>query len=143
MPTEASRIEVLVSTQSVRWGDMDGLGHVNNTCYFRYMEQARIEWLHAVARARGRPDEAMGSVIVNASCTFVVPIVYPARIDVHMYLATPGRTSVTSYYDIRQEGRSMAEGSAKIVWMDNATGRPTPLPDVVRALFDVREAGWA
>ena len=37
----------------IRWGDMDALGHVNNTVYFRYMEQARIEWLHACARAGG------------------------------------------------------------------------------------------
>ena len=24
----------------VRWGDMDAFGHVNNTIYFRYFEQA-------------------------------------------------------------------------------------------------------
>ncbi|NCV77840.1 MAG: acyl-CoA thioesterase, partial [Burkholderiaceae bacterium] len=23
----------------LRWGDMDAFGHVNNTLYFRYMEQ--------------------------------------------------------------------------------------------------------
>ena len=28
----------------VRWGDMDAMGHVNNTVYFRYMEQTRICW---------------------------------------------------------------------------------------------------
>ncbi|MGH8708962.1 MAG: acyl-CoA thioesterase, partial [Burkholderiales bacterium] len=28
----------------IRWGDMDAMGHVNNTTYFRYMEQARISW---------------------------------------------------------------------------------------------------
>ena len=40
---------------------MDALGHVNNTVYFRYMEQARIEWLYglqaagdALRRARAR-----------------------------------------------------------------------------------------
>ncbi len=27
---------------SVRWGDMDALGHVNNAVYFRYIEQARV-----------------------------------------------------------------------------------------------------
>jgi acyl-CoA thioester hydrolase len=27
----------------LRWGDMDAMGHVNNTVYFRYLEQARIE----------------------------------------------------------------------------------------------------
>ena len=29
---------------AIRWGDMDAMGHVNNTVYFRYMEQARISW---------------------------------------------------------------------------------------------------
>ena len=32
---------------------MDALGHVNNTVYFRYMEQARIEWLFAQAAQGG------------------------------------------------------------------------------------------
>ena len=32
----------------IRWGDMDAMGHVNNTVYFRYMEQARIEWLESI-----------------------------------------------------------------------------------------------
>ena len=32
----------------VRWGDMDVMGHVNNTMYFRYMESARIDWLAAI-----------------------------------------------------------------------------------------------
>jgi len=25
----------------LRWGDMDAFGHINNTLYFRYMEQGR------------------------------------------------------------------------------------------------------
>ena len=29
----------------IRWGDMDAMGHVNNTVYFRYIESARIAWL--------------------------------------------------------------------------------------------------
>ena len=34
-----------VTTMPIRWGDMDAYGHVNNTIYFRYMEQARVEWV--------------------------------------------------------------------------------------------------
>ena len=37
----------------IRWGDMDAMGHVNNTLYFRYLEIARLEWLYAVG---GPPD---------------------------------------------------------------------------------------
>ena len=38
---------------------MDALGHVNNTSYFRYMEQARIEWIYA-ARDRATPMRDTG-----------------------------------------------------------------------------------
>ena len=34
----------------IRWGDMDAMGHVNNTVYFRYMEQARIGWFERWCR---------------------------------------------------------------------------------------------
>ena len=52
-PMTGPRLLVHTSVQSIRWGDMDALGHVNNTVYFRYMEQARIEWLFAHAKAHG------------------------------------------------------------------------------------------
>ena len=58
----------------IRWGDMDAMGHVNNTIYFRYLEIVRIEWLHQVA---GAPDPAgEGPVIVNTFCNFLKQLKY-------------------------------------------------------------------
>ena len=131
----SDRVEVHRSTQSVRWGDMDALGHVNNTLYFRYMEQARLEWLYAFV-GHDRPYEAQsGPLIVNASCTFLEPIVYPAELEIVMTLGEPGRTSIGSFYEILLDGRRVAEGAARMVWVARADGRPTPLPDAVRALL--------
>ena len=114
------------------------LGHVNNTAYFRYFEQARIEWLYA-SRADGAPFADSGPVIVNASCTFLVPLVYPGEIEVRMYLGDPGRTSVGSFYEIHRDGKKYAEGGSKIVWVDIASGRSVPLPDAVTSLFRAAE----
>jgi acyl-CoA thioester hydrolase len=130
--THKHRLLVHTSRQSIRWGDMDALGHVNNTVYFRYMEQARIEWLSLLFPDRNAWD-ATGPVIVNASCTFLEPLVYPADIEVRMYLSDPGRSSVGSSYEIAASGRTFAEGAAKMVWIDLATGRSAPLPEVVVA----------
>jgi acyl-CoA thioester hydrolase len=127
----APRLLVHTSIQSIRWGDMDMMGHVNNTVYFRYMEQTRIEWFYAIGARGGYAEGSTGPVIVNASCTFQVPLVYPGDIEVRMFLAGPGRSSVGSHYEIRKDGSCHAEGSAKIVWIDLATGRPTPLPEAV------------
>ena len=95
-PAVASdRVEVHRSTQLVRWGDMDALGHVNNTLYFRYMEQARLEWLYALV-GHDRPYEApSGPLIVNASCTFLEPIVYPAALLTASH--TPAAKSLLDY----------------------------------------------
>jgi acyl-CoA thioester hydrolase len=129
------RLLVHTSHLTVRWGDMDVLGHVNNTNYFRYMEQARIEWVYAQAQVHeGRPyDGGQGPVIVNASCDFLVPLVYPADIEVSMFLGNPGRTSVGSYYDIHSAGTRFATGAAKMVWIDVDSGRPVPLPEALAA----------
>ena len=116
----------------IRWGDMDALGHVNNTVYFRYMEQARIEWLQQLA-PRHTSEEPLPIVIVNASCTFLLPLVYPGDVEVRMMLGDPGRTSVGSYYEMWMDGRKYADGAAKIVWLDPANGRPAPLPEAVAA----------
>ena len=128
------RVLVHTSLQKLRWGDMDMLGHVNNTVYFRYMEQARIEWIYALAGGQGY-DDGHGPVIVNASCNFIVPLVYPADVDVRMFVGDPGRTSLGSYYDLMVGDKRYAEGAARMVWTDRATGRPVPLPAHVLAFF--------
>lgn len=130
----APRRLVHVSVQAIRWGDMDALGHVNNTLYFRYMEQARTEWLEAQAAA-GLQAESQGCVIANASCDFLIPLIYPGTIDVRMFLGEPGRSSVGSFYEIWAGERKHADGAARIVWIDRSTGRPTPLPGGITAVL--------
>lgn len=45
----------------IQWGDMDALGHVNNTVYFRYMEQARVSWIQAISGSVGGEGEGRSS----------------------------------------------------------------------------------
>jgi acyl-CoA thioester hydrolase len=117
----------------IRWGDMDALGHVNNAVYFRYMEQARVEWL---ARMQERVGEfpGQGQVIVNASCTFLVPLTYPGSVEIRMFLGIPRRSSIETGYELWMGQRKYAEGAAKVVWIDLQTQRSTPLPEALVAI---------
>jgi len=133
---EAKRKLIHVTKMPIRWGDMDAYGHVNNTVYFRYMEQARVEWieeLQVIVRPGGE-----GPVIINASCTFLIPMTYPGCIEVRTFAGEPGRSSVQTYVEMRLEGdeRVYAEGSAKVVWMDTRIGKSVFLLDYVRAIFE-------
>jgi acyl-CoA thioester hydrolase len=133
-PEESPRKLLLTSLIPIRWGDMDAYGHVNNTIYFRYMEQARCEWLEALGYKVAPEGEA--PVIINASCTFLVPITYPGTVEVRLFAGRLGRSSVDTHYELRLAGSDLlySEGAAKIVWMNVATGRSVPIPDALRAV---------
>ena len=134
--THPPKVLAYTSYISIRWGDMDAYRHVNNTLYFRYMEQVRVEWSEGM-NVPVRPGGA-GPVIVNASCTFLIPMNYPGTVEVRTYAGHPGRSSVPTHVEMRIVGdeRIHAEGAAKVVWMDTQTGKSVPLPDHVRALIE-------
>jgi acyl-CoA thioester hydrolase len=130
------RKKVHTARVPIRWGDMDAMGHVNNTVYFRYMEQTRIEWLYACCARLGLAAyEREGPVIVNASCTFHAPLTYPGEAEIRMFVGSPGKSSVESYYEIWMNERKYADGAAKMVWTDLASAKSAPLPEALRALL--------
>ena len=119
----------------MRWGDMDAYRHVNNTVYFRYMEQARVEFLEQIGYQVAPTGSA--PVIINAACTFLAPLTYPGVVEVRFYCGAPGRSSIPSIYEIRLQGEETlyATGEAKIVWMEIATGKSVPIPDDLRTMI--------
>jgi acyl-CoA thioester hydrolase len=117
----------------IRWGDMDAYGHVNNTIYFRFMEQNRVEYLEQ--QGYKVMPEGTAPVIINASCTFLVPLTYPGVVEIKMFCGQPGRSSIPTHYEMRLQGDDTlyATGESKIVWMDVASGKSVAIPDELRA----------
>ena len=120
----------------IRWGDMDAMGHVNNTLYFRYMEIVRIEWLHRIG---GTPDPSgEGPVIVNAFCNFIKQFEYPGDVLARHYVANPGRSSFDTFITLERTdapGVVYASGGAKTVWVNFPQQKSVPLPDAVRRIL--------
>jgi acyl-CoA thioester hydrolase len=117
----------------IRWGDMDAMGHVNNTVYFRYMEQARIGWFDALVPE----DEAWkstGIVIANASCNFKRPLGYPGTVEVKVYTGKLGGSSVPTFYELvlAEDQAVYADGEATVVFIDMKTQKPVRIPEEIR-----------
>lgn len=132
---EHKRTLIYTTTLPIRWGDMDAMNHVNNTVYFRYMEQARVSWIQAISGSVGADGE--GPVIANAFFNFYRPVVFPGTVTIKLYVADPGRTSLDTFVTIErtdEPGVVHAAGGATLVWINQATGRPTALPEAFRAL---------
>jgi acyl-CoA thioester hydrolase len=123
-------------TVPIRWGDMDAMGHVNNTSYFRYLEIARIEWARSVGC---EPDpKGEGIVIVNAFCNFYRQFEYPGDVLLKMYTSDPGRSSFESWGTMERSdtpGVICAAGGATTVWVDFPAQKSAPLPEWLRELI--------
>lgn len=120
----------------IRWGDMDAMGHVNNTIYFRYLEIVRIEWLHSLGGAPN-PD-GDGPVIVNAFCNFIRQLEFPGELLARHYVANLGRTSFDTFITLErtdQPGLVYANGGATTVWVNFREQKSVPLPDWLRELL--------
>ena len=122
-------------TIPIRWGDMDAMGHVNNTLYFRYMEIVRVDWL---LRVGALPDpRGTGPVIVNAFCNFYKQLEYPGDVRVKMYVSDPGRTTFESWGTmelVAQPGVIYAAGGATTIWVDFPNQKSKTLPDWMREI---------
>lgn len=119
----------------IRWGDMDAMGHVNNTIYFRYLEITRLEWLFKIG-APPNPD-GQGCVIVNAFCNFIRQLEFPGNVLARHYVTNPGRSTFDTYITLERTdnpGVIYAESGSKTVWTDFRAQKSVPLPDWLRAL---------
>ena len=122
----------------IRWGDMDTMGHVNNTLYFRYFEIARLEWIYRVGAA-AHPGAGEGPVIVNAFCNFIRQLEFPGDVRVRTYLGALGKTSFDTFHEMLRTDDPetvYANGGATVVWVDFPQQKSVPMSDHARALIE-------
>ena len=132
LPTHLKQVHAV--TVPLRWGDMDAMGHINNTLYFRYMEICRLDWMFKLGVSMDLSGQ--GPVIINAFCNFLRQLTFPGDIRVTMAVGEPGRSSFESYHRIErldEPGGVYAEGGARTVWTDYAAKKSAPMPDWFRA----------
>lgn len=117
---------------AIAWGDMDALGHVNNSRYFDYFQEARIEWLQQINISM---TGKTGPVVIHVSATYLKPVVYPATLSLRSSIHSLGNSSMIMDHHLYQDEVLMCHGTSKIVWVDYAQGKSVPLPELIRSSF--------
>lgn len=129
---------------SVRSYELDGFGHLNHATFLNHFEYARFEAL----RAAGFPPEVLLASGVGIHVVRVeVDYLREARLDQKMRIETvPAEIRNTSMtleqraVDPDQPDAVFARARVVIVWI-NTSGRPTRIPEDVRAAMGWREGG--
>lgn len=116
----------------LRWRDLDAFNHVNNSNFMTYLEEARIRWFDSLGEAW--VTDTFAPLLAAVQMNYRLPIPYPAQVVVELFADRVGTTSVTIGHRIGSEDGTVlyADGHVVMVWIDRASGRPTPLPEAVR-----------
>lgn len=117
-----------------RFNDLDPLRHINNVTYLDYMQDARVGFL----RSTSEPFNLdLPQVVARNEIDYKRPIGYgPEPIHVEIVVIEVKRASYVLRYDVFDEHENLcAVGKSVMVFVDRETGRPTPIPDRIRALL--------
>ncbi|AOE85871.1 acyl-CoA thioesterase [Pseudomonas sp. TCU-HL1] len=122
----------------VRWGDMDSYGHVNNTLYIQYLEEARVAWFEKLGIAMNNVPQ--GPVVLQTLHTYLKPVVHPATVVIELYAGAVGSSSLVVEHrlsTLEAPDTLYGEGHCKLVWIDHATDRSVPVPNDLRQAMGV------
>ena len=113
------------SKQYVRWDDLDAFGHVNNTVYLTYAQEARFAW-----------SGILEMVVARAEVDFIAPI-YDGDtfLDIELWVSAIGNSSFTMTYEIKMKGELVARVKTVQVTVDMESKKSRPIDDEQRAFL--------
>lgn len=122
---------------ATRWMDNDVYGHLNNVVHYSLFDTA----VNRMLIEAGALDIHAGAVIglvVHTQCHYFESLAFPQTVHAGIRVAQLGRSSVR--YGVGLFGgdaaRSAAVGQFTHVYVDRATRRPVPLPDVLKRVLE-------
>jgi acyl-CoA thioester hydrolase len=125
----------------VAWGEMDSYRHVNNVVYFRYFENARLEYFRrldwfAFERACG-----IGPILAATRARFRKPLTYPDTISVAARVSALEDDRFIMEHLIVSHGQGVVttEGQGTIVSFHYREHRKVPIPDEMRQRIQALE----
>jgi acyl-CoA thioester hydrolase len=128
---------VVVETPVV-WGEMDANRHVNNIVYFRYFENARLEYFRRLDWFEYEKATGIGPILAATQARFRKPLTYPDTVSVGVRVATIEKDRFIMDYVVvsHRLGKVAADGQGTIVTYHYQEGKKVPIPDELRRRID-------
>ena len=119
---------------TVRYGDLDPQGHVNNAKYLTYFEQSRIAYIQHLGLWDGKSFMDVGIILVEARVTFFSTVRLGQEVRVGVRVTRMGNKSFDMEYSLEDipTSRELAFGFAVLVTYDYENRQSIPIPEVWR-----------
>ena len=121
---------MFTKTVTPRFGDVDGLRHINNTRLPIWFELGREPFFRYF-----NPDMRLDNwnlIMAHIDVDFLLPMQLGADIEIRTCVAKIGNTSFTVHQEAWQNGQRSAQGRAVVVHYDFKNQKPLPIPPDIR-----------
>jgi acyl-CoA thioester hydrolase len=121
-------------TVPVRYGDLDPQGHVNNTRFLAYTEQARLAYLTHLGLWDGASFLDLGIIVADIHISFKAPIYWGQTVRVSVRVSHLGNKSLNFEFSVEDEktGQVFAQVETIVVAYDYHTQTSIPIPPLWR-----------
>lgn len=121
-----------ISKITVRFGETDALGHINNSSYFIYLEEARIRFFESIGYNMN--TKTWNFILASTKCDFVDQGYFNQLLKVTTNVSRIGNKSFQLDHDILddQTGSLIAQANAIIVYFDFEKQQSEVIPELLK-----------
>jgi acyl-CoA thioester hydrolase len=135
---DAGQSDAVTTEVTLRYSDMDALGHLNNAVYATLFEAGRVAYVDQLL-APLTPAGA-GYVIVRLTIEFKAEARYPGVASVLTRVTRVGGSSMTYAQELSVNGKLAATAESVCALFDLARRKALRCPDAMRDFFAARGA---
>ncbi|MCW5689803.1 MAG: acyl-CoA thioesterase [Pseudolabrys sp.] len=117
----------LWARDTIRYGDTDKQGHVNNAVFSTFLETGRVQFL----LNSGRPIRAPGTnfVLARLVLDYKAEMLWPGEADIGTRVKSVGKSSFVLEQIVMQGDTVTAVAETVMVMVDEKTRKSCPLPE--------------
>ena len=112
-----------------RFGDIDGLGHVNNTILPIWFEMGRTDILRIFDPDLTLDKNVFPLIMAHIDFDFLYQIYFRSEVEIRTSISKIGTKSFTVHHEAWQEGKLCVKGDAVVVHYDFKAEQTTPIPE--------------
>ena len=123
------------TTVSPRFGDMNGLGHINNTVLPIWFETGRNSLFRIFSPDLDLSPDVWHLILVRTEFDFLRQMYFRSDVEIRTFIVKIGNSSFTVGHEAWQEGELKARGQAVLVYYDFKIQKSMPLPNEIRDIL--------
>jgi len=117
-----------------RWGDMDGLRHINHAAYLVYMESSRIEYYYSLGYETARWELEESSILASMKIDYLKQVTHPTVLEIGQRITRIGQKSFDILTAIFKRGENdpVLQGLFTLVAYNYKLKKTISVPGIIR-----------